>query len=138
MKNGINLELFYVVLLMIFTQSKFQEKNMRKEYSSLNAINVVILNTTIVLFSFLNSFGQEYRYKDPGLPVEERVTDLMQRMTLQEKIGQMTMCYLQLCFFIHALKHSRIQAFKHSSVQAFKHYNSNCFIMFSCFSLNSQ
>jgi beta-glucosidase len=29
-------------------------------------------------------------YKDPGRPVEERVEDLLKRMTLAEKIGQMT------------------------------------------------
>ncbi|RLF03717.1 MAG: glycosyl hydrolase, partial [Thermoprotei archaeon] len=28
-------------------------------------------------------------YKDPGRPVEERVEDLLRRMTLEEKIGQM-------------------------------------------------
>ncbi|PKI76576.1 hypothetical protein CRG98_003035 [Punica granatum] len=30
------------------------------------------------------------KYKDPKLPVEVRVMDLLQRMTLEEKIGQMT------------------------------------------------
>nr|GEY14369.1 glycoside hydrolase family 3 C-terminal domain-containing protein [Tanacetum cinerariifolium] len=30
------------------------------------------------------------RYKDPKQPVEVRITDLMNRMTLEEKIGQMT------------------------------------------------
>ncbi|XP_030522530.1 beta-glucosidase BoGH3B-like [Rhodamnia argentea] len=35
--------------------------------------------------------GQGYsKYKDPGQPVNARIRDLMQRMTLQEKIGQMT------------------------------------------------
>ncbi len=28
------------------------------------------------------------RYKDPSLPIEERVADLMSRMTLEEKIMQ--------------------------------------------------
>ena len=28
-------------------------------------------------------------YKNPKLPVEERVTDLLSRMTLEEKVGQM-------------------------------------------------
>ncbi|CAN0900685.1 Beta-glucosidase BoGH3B [Linum grandiflorum] len=30
------------------------------------------------------------KYKDPKVPVEDRITDLLSRMTLQEKIGQMT------------------------------------------------
>jgi len=29
------------------------------------------------------------RYLDPGLPAEERVQDLLERMTLPEKVGQM-------------------------------------------------
>ncbi|WP_165910443.1 glycoside hydrolase family 3 N-terminal domain-containing protein [Treponema sp. J25] len=33
---------------------------------------------------------QNAPYKDAGLPVEKRVEDLLSRMTLQEKIGQMT------------------------------------------------
>lgn len=35
--------------------------------------------------------GSEYmKYKDPKLPVNVRIKDLMKRMTLAEKIGQMT------------------------------------------------
>ncbi|CAI0442328.1 unnamed protein product [Linum tenue] len=30
------------------------------------------------------------KYKDPKLPVEDRITDLLSRMTLEEKVGQMT------------------------------------------------
>lgn len=34
--------------------------------------------------------GTEYlKYKDPKLPVGARIKDLMKRMTLEEKIGQM-------------------------------------------------
>ncbi|KAB8218685.1 glycoside hydrolase superfamily [Aspergillus novoparasiticus] len=37
------------------------------------------------------SFGQDEkpRYKDPSVPVEERVTDLLGRMTLEEKMSQL-------------------------------------------------
>jgi beta-glucosidase len=35
--------------------------------------------------------GAEYvKYKDPKRPIQERVEDLVSRMTLEEKIGQMT------------------------------------------------
>ena len=30
-------------------------------------------------------------YRNPGLPVEQRVADLLGRMTLDEKLGQMVM-----------------------------------------------
>ena len=30
-----------------------------------------------------------YAYKDPSLPLEERVADLLSRMTLEEKVSQM-------------------------------------------------
>jgi beta-glucosidase len=30
------------------------------------------------------------KYKDPKQPIQERVADLVSRMTLEEKIGQMT------------------------------------------------
>lgn len=35
--------------------------------------------------------GAEYvKYKDPKQPINERVQDLLSRMTLEEKIGQMS------------------------------------------------
>lgn len=44
-----------------------------------------------MMFSFtLASFGQTYPYWDPNLPVEERVNDLLARMTVEEKIGQLS------------------------------------------------
>ncbi len=39
----------------------------------------------------LNLSGQDLPYKNKKLPVEERVQDLLSRMTLDEKIGQITM-----------------------------------------------
>lgn len=38
--------------------------------------------------SFVES--QDMKYKDPKQPLIVRITDLMKRMTLKEKIGQMT------------------------------------------------
>ena len=32
----------------------------------------------------------EHPYRDPNLPVEERVADLLSRLTLEEKAGQLT------------------------------------------------
>ncbi|MEA2227811.1 MAG: beta-glucosidase, partial [Solirubrobacteraceae bacterium] len=33
---------------------------------------------------------EQLPYEDPGVPTEQRVADLMGRMTLEEKVGQMT------------------------------------------------
>src|SRR5688500_16882734 len=40
--------------------------------------------------SSLSVQQQEAPYRNPALPVEKRVDDLLARMTLDEKIGQMT------------------------------------------------
>lgn len=51
-----------------------------------------ILTVGVLLLSFIVSFSQaEYvKYKDPKVPVHRRIKDLLSRMTLEEKIGQMT------------------------------------------------
>lgn len=44
-------------------------------------------------FASLISGGRHVKYmkyKDPSVPVEDRIQDLLGRMTLEEKIGQMT------------------------------------------------
>lgn len=47
---------------------------------------------TILCCSVLPSDAQ--KYKDPGVPVEERINDLIARMTLEEKVAQMGMIRL--------------------------------------------
>ena len=47
------------------------------------------LLTMAVLPAALLAMAQKPLYKDAGQPVEKRVTDLMQRMTLEEKVAQM-------------------------------------------------
>lgn len=54
--------------------------------SSRSAILLIIL----VFFFFLNMIAQKNSYKDPSAPVEKRVADLMSKMTLEEKISQMS------------------------------------------------
>ena len=44
----------------------------------------------LILWSSSNVEGEEYmKYKDPKVPVGVRAKDLLSRMTLEEKIGQM-------------------------------------------------
>lgn len=47
----------------------------------------IILLVIIVLGC--NKKGHEYPFRDPGLPLDERVDDLINRLTLEEKIQQM-------------------------------------------------
>jgi len=46
--------------------------------------------TCLVLLSIITLSGYSQTYLDPDAPVEERVDDLLSRMTLEEKVGQMT------------------------------------------------
>lgn len=53
-----------------------------------------ILGYCCILILFLCSFTQSEKrlpYKDPTLPVEERVKDLLNRMTVEEKFWQIYM-----------------------------------------------
>lgn len=57
-----------------------------KSRNVFSAILVLIL----VLSLTISLSAQEEPYRNPALPIEERVEDLLGRMTLEEKIGQMT------------------------------------------------
>ena len=55
-----------------------------------------LLTFTIILFSFSSINAQEnFPYKNVELSVQQRVTDLLSRMTLDEKISQMSMLSLR-------------------------------------------
>jgi len=49
-----------------------------------------------VLSSGLSLFGQQLLYLDPKQPIDKRVDDLLSRMTLEEKLGQLNMPYHEL------------------------------------------
>ena len=45
----------------------------------------------LLLFCLVSSSEAEYlKYKDPKAPLNVRISDLLKRMSLEEKIGQMT------------------------------------------------
>ncbi|MGL4518850.1 MAG: glycoside hydrolase family 3 N-terminal domain-containing protein [Phocaeicola sp.] len=50
-------------------------------------INVIF--TLLTVFGFSASAQQVFNYKNPVLSVEERTSDLLSRMTLEEKVGQL-------------------------------------------------
>lgn len=50
-----------------------------------------ILLSVSVLFCIVSSAdARQYPYQDPTLPVEQRVEDLLSRMSLEEKVNQMS------------------------------------------------
>lgn len=64
------------------------------------SISLILISAALVIgalyFLFLVSlisrqFLVDAAYKDPSLPIEERIDDLVSRMTLREKIGQMAL-----------------------------------------------
>ena len=58
-------------------------------------LRLKIIITVIITSLFFCSHGQVLPYKNAGLSIEERVSDLISRMTLDEKIAQMTMLPLK-------------------------------------------
>ena len=57
----------------------------------LNFKSFIVLGITISLFfCIVRSNAQTPDYLNPDLPVDVRLEDLLSRMTLEEKIGQMT------------------------------------------------
>lgn len=48
----------------------------------------VLLVTTMAVFAFTASVAQKPPYKNPRLPIEKRVNDLLSRMTIEEKFWQ--------------------------------------------------
>jgi len=58
----------------------------------LNKFTILLLSLVLMLVMMSPSIAQESPpYLDPSLDVETRVEDLLSRMTLEEKIGQMTL-----------------------------------------------
>jgi beta-glucosidase len=60
-----------------------------KLVSNTNSSDLIAL---ILIFSAVNVYPQDYTYKNPDLPIEERVENLLSQMTLDEKLSQ-TFCF---------------------------------------------
>lgn len=70
-----------------------------KSINSVKSVKMVRLSVFMVLAFLCSSTtaieaAEHPKYKDPKQPLHVRIKDLMSRMTLEEKIGQMTMIEL--------------------------------------------
>ena len=54
------------------------------------AIITLLISLTILILSFTKKINQKELYKNLQIPIEKRVSDLLQRMTLDEKIAQLS------------------------------------------------
>ncbi|KAK2982870.1 hypothetical protein RJ640_009712, partial [Escallonia rubra] len=68
-------------------QSHKKRKNREKKVKMITRISIPIVGLLLLLATF--GEAKHALYKDPKQPVEARVRDLLKRMTLAEKIGQM-------------------------------------------------
>lgn len=53
-------------------------------------IALLLLGLVLLFYACMAQEGDYLLYKDPNKPINARIKDLMNRMTLSEKIGQMT------------------------------------------------
>ena len=58
---------------------------------SLENFSTKIFVIVFVLLTNISLSGQQFLYLDSSQPIDKRVEDLLSRMTLEEKIGQMNM-----------------------------------------------
>jgi beta-glucosidase len=57
---------------------------------NLHYITICLFSSMIILHSCSSNNENDFKYKNPKLPVDARVNDLLKRMTIEEKIGQLT------------------------------------------------
>ena len=63
-----------------------------KQFSGVHiSVSKILLSSLLFCFIGISALPQEQLpYRNPGLPLEQRVTDLLSRMTLEEKVAQLT------------------------------------------------
>lgn len=81
-----------------------KEKYMKRNHGIRKGLAVVCL-TVLLAITLACSTEKEPAYKNPDLPVDERVSDLLSRMTLEEKFWQMFMIPGDLSIGKDKLKH---------------------------------
>lgn len=53
-------------------------------------LSVCVFVILVTCCCVMNAESEYMKYKDPNQPLNVRIKDLMDRMTLEEKVGQMT------------------------------------------------
>lgn len=74
-------------------------------------INYPLLSFVLFLCSFSDASGQAYPYKNASLPINERVEDLLRRMTFEEKIAQIRHLHSWNIFDGQVLDEKKLSAF---------------------------
>ncbi|WP_423147993.1 glycoside hydrolase family 3 N-terminal domain-containing protein [Rubrolithibacter danxiaensis] len=75
-----------IFLLILFVY----RSNANSISPSSNSENFILPLVENVTDSGKNTLKNQLVYKDPSAPVEKRISDLLQRMTLEEKVGQLS------------------------------------------------
>ena len=96
-------------LYLIETIEKLTVTGNRKQMETLYQLSAAIIR--IVLCSFSDASGQAYPYKNASLPINERVEDLLRRMTLEEKIAQIRHLHSWNIFDGQVLDEKKLSAF---------------------------
>ncbi len=61
----------------------------------IGSLFLLVLLLIAGMFGIRSSAAQEPDYRNPNLPIERRVTDLLSRMTIEEKVAQMTTLWVR-------------------------------------------
>lgn len=75
--------------------------NTRRPSKKLILAGLIVTPTVLSEVNYYNALSSRYNaaplpYRDPSLPVSDRIDDLIQRMTLDEKVGQLFQSILML------------------------------------------
>lgn len=89
-----------------------------------------LLFCSSLFLSGMSVFAQELPYKQPNLPIEERVNDLLSRMTLEEKVAQIRHIHSWNIFNGQTLDTEKLKAFSKGMswgfVEGFPLTGANC------------
>lgn len=86
---------YILMIFILLSESKCYLYNIMKSIKSLTIISLSGLIAAASFFACTEVTADKPAYKNAELPVDERVQDLLSRMTLEEKIAQLTCIWEQ-------------------------------------------